>query len=57
LIEHWNGAGWTTVPSPNPGTGSNAVFEGVSAGSPTNVWSVGEYDQGTVEEAAAFHCC
>jgi hypothetical protein len=57
LIEHWNGAGWTTVPSPNPGTGSNAVFEGVSAGSSTNVWSVGEYDQGTVEEAAAFHCC
>lgn len=57
LIERWNGATWAIVASPNPGTGSNAVFAGVSAASPTNVWSVGDYNEGAVIEAAAVHCC
>jgi hypothetical protein len=45
LIEHWNGASWTQVPSPDPGTeaGLNAV-NAVSAGT---VWAVGAYFDGT----------
>jgi hypothetical protein len=39
LIEHWNGAGWTLVPSPAiPGGGTLAA---VSASSQRNAWAVG----------------
>lgn len=40
LIEHWNGSSWTTVPSPNPGSGGNELL-GVAATSPTDAWAVG----------------
>ena len=48
LIEHWNGTGWKTVPSPNPG--STAACKGFNTGnfltavaavSSTDVWAVG----------------
>jgi hypothetical protein len=40
LIEHWDGASWSTVASPNPPSASNSLFA-VSASSPTDVWAVG----------------
>lgn len=42
LIEHWNGTIWNIVPSPNAaGSGANEL-NGVSVGSATNVWAVGQ---------------
>ncbi|HEY3130429.1 MAG TPA: hypothetical protein VGL91_13295 [Acidobacteriota bacterium] len=47
LIEHWNGTGWNTVSSPNPGAstlcGSGNVLNKVTATSPGDVWAVGYY--------------
>jgi hypothetical protein len=40
LILHWNGAGWTQVPSPNIPGGANQLF-GVHAISANDVWAVG----------------
>ena len=42
LIEHFNGRGWTIVPSPNVGAGNN-VLTGVAAHAADDVWAVG-YD-------------
>jgi hypothetical protein len=39
-IDHWDGHGWTTVPSPNPTLTWNEL-DGVVALSPTDVWAVG----------------
>src|SRR5205823_3056059 len=41
LVEHWDGAHWSIVPSTNLGT--DAELWSVSALSPNNVWAVGEY--------------
>jgi hypothetical protein len=40
LIEHWNGAFWTVVTSPDPGDEANSLA-GVRAVSATNAWAVG----------------
>jgi hypothetical protein len=42
LIEHWNGARWTVVPSPDPGGSSqdNDLW-GVAAVATGDVWAVG----------------
>ena len=42
LVEHWNGARWTVVPSPNPGGSSqdNDLW-GVAAVTSGDVWAVG----------------
>ncbi len=42
LIEHWNGASWQAVASPNPGgpAGPNAL-RGVDAAGPSDIWAVG----------------
>ena|SRR5580658_291681 len=46
LIEHWDGASWTVVTSPN--VGPNSVYqsnrlEGIAAVSPTDIWAFGSY--------------
>jgi hypothetical protein len=41
LIEHWNGAEWSVVASPNPYT-SQELY-GVSAVSSGDIWAVGQY--------------
>jgi hypothetical protein len=41
LALHWNGIKWSQVASPNPETSPNWLF-GVSSGSTTNAWAVGE---------------
>jgi hypothetical protein len=40
LTEHWNGTGWSVVPSPNVGTSANQL-NGVAAVSATDVWAAG----------------
>jgi len=42
LVQHWDGTGWSLVPSPNPG-GARNELTGVSALSPTDVWAVGYF--------------
>jgi len=41
LIEHWNGARWSVVPSPNPASTDGNALWGVSAVSAGDVWAVG----------------
>jgi hypothetical protein len=41
LAEHWNGRGWSVVPTPNPGSTGNHLY-GVDAVAPDNVWAVGQ---------------
>jgi len=45
LIEHWDGANWTVVPSANP-PATERLLEGVAADSATDAWAVGRYDPG-----------
>jgi len=40
LTEHWDGAQWSVVTSPNPGSGGNTLF-GMAAVSASSVWAVG----------------
>lgn len=42
LIEHWDGAKWSIVPSPSPETGSNSL-QAVAAVSANDVWAAGYY--------------
>jgi hypothetical protein len=51
LIEHWNGATWTQVPSPSPaGPDRNSQLTGVAAVSATEAWAVGYYRAGKAGE-------
>src|SRR5207244_2669724 len=43
LIEHWDGATWSIVPSPNQGTTYDNYLYGVAALSANDVWAVGNY--------------
>jgi hypothetical protein len=45
LIQHWDGASWSLVPSPNSATGG--YLAAVAALSSTNVWAVGSTDDPT----------
>lgn len=50
LTEHWNGADWSIVPSPNvTGTVTN-ILQAVTAISPTDAWAVGYSDDGGLVE-------
>jgi hypothetical protein len=53
LIEHWNGAAWRQVRSPNPSGDSN--LSGVSATSPGNAWAVGSFTRGGDERTLIEH--
>ena len=55
LVEHWNGASWEVIPSPNPaGTKSNALV-GLAAISPTDVWAVGYTLVGSTRQGLTEH--
>jgi hypothetical protein len=41
LVEHWNGKGWTVVPSPNANVSNNNRFFGISAISASAAWAAG----------------
>src|SRR5215470_972883 len=49
LIEHWNGARWTIVSSPNPATGFHTTntLGAVVAIAPKNAWAFGFYEKQT----------
>ncbi len=54
LILHWNGQGWSKVPSPSPGSGDNDL-EAVSALSSTNAWAVGWTSNGGASHTLILH--
>jgi hypothetical protein len=41
LIEHWDGTGWTVVPSPNANSTYGDWLSSVAALSANNIWAVG----------------
>jgi hypothetical protein len=41
LVLHWNGTGWTRVPSPSPDPSNGSSLTSVSATSATDAWAVG----------------
>lgn len=43
LIEHWNGASWSVVPSPNPSTEGDGLTA-ITALGPHNVWAIGSFE-------------
>src|SRR5207249_1898526 len=54
--EHWNGATWTVVPSPNPPDVYYTRLIGVSAGAADDVWAVGFHvDEDDTYNALAEH--
>jgi hypothetical protein len=50
LIEHWDGATWSTAQTPRPGLVNNELH-GVVAVSSTDVWAVGVYGQDEASQA------
>ena len=40
LVEHWDGANWSVMPSPNANQNGNQL-NAVAAASPTDIWAVG----------------
>src|SRR5581483_9055683 len=47
LTEHWDGAAWTIVPSPNAGVAGN-ILEGVAAVASNDVWAAGSFLDGSL---------
>ena len=52
LVEAWGGKSWSTRPSPNYGTGDNAL-NAVSCTSPGQCWAVGYWSKGTGENSTS----
>jgi hypothetical protein len=46
LVEHWNGASWSVVASPNSGSGEN-VLAAAAVVTPSDIWAVGYRTNGT----------
>jgi hypothetical protein len=56
LVEHWNGAHWKHVKSPNPGGPARAdSLAGVAATSRSDAWTVGAYFNGTAGQTLVEH--
>jgi hypothetical protein len=55
LTEHWDGTGWSIIPSPSPGTYNGNVLYAVAAVSTNDVWAVGWAESGpTGQEGGAL---
>ena len=54
LIEHWDGAAWTVVPSPNVAGFSN-VLGAIRAVSPTDIWAVGASSATGTQQTLILH--
>ncbi len=48
LVEHWTGAAWSIVPSPNPevGPGTADVLNAIAGVGPNDLWAIGWYSDG-----------
>jgi hypothetical protein len=58
LALHWDGSAWTQVTTPNLGGSSiDDSFTAVGATSASDVWAVGHYYNGSVDQTMAIHCC
>jgi hypothetical protein len=58
LALHWDGSAWTQVTTPNLGGSSiDDSFTAVGATSASDVWAVGRYYNGSVDQTMAIHCC
>jgi hypothetical protein len=55
LVEHWNGASWTVVASPNPTAASVATFAGISCRSAASCYAVGRYTTATTNGTLVEH--
>jgi hypothetical protein len=55
LTEHWNGSGWAVVSSPNPGDGTLDQLTSVRGISPSDIWAVGTYSDGTSAKTLTLH--
>jgi hypothetical protein len=44
LVEHWNGAAWSIIPSPNASTRQDNQLRGVTCTSASDCWAVGQYN-------------
>jgi hypothetical protein len=53
LIVHWDGTGWSRVPSPSPG--EYGWLRSVSAASPTDVWAVGTHYVNGLQVTLVLH--
>src|SRR5919106_3055524 len=47
LIEHWDGASWSIIPSPNPSGGNFNKLTGVAVEAANDIWAVGSYSGST----------
>jgi len=55
---HWNGSAWTQTATPDRGAATSGFgLNAVGASSAGNVWAVGSYSNGTVDQTLAIHCC
>jgi hypothetical protein len=54
LIEHWNGASWSVVRSPNTTTGYN-LLNGVAVVAANDVWTVGQAANGNTYNTLVEH--
>jgi hypothetical protein len=52
---NWNGNSWSVVPSPDPADRSNYYLRGVAAISANDVWAVGYYYDGNVNQTHTLH--
>ena len=55
---HWDGSAWEQTATPDLGAATSGYgLNAVGASSAGNVWAVGSYSNGTVDQALAIHCC
>ena len=55
LIERWNGATWSIVPSPNQPLAADSALAGVACVSSTSCFAVGNYDNQIVTNTLTEH--
>jgi hypothetical protein len=54
ITEHWDGAAWSVVASPNPSQYENYLFGRAAAGS--ELWAVGYTSSFTNQTLVEFYC-
>jgi len=52
----WNGTAWTTVPSPNAGTGNNILNGAGNVPTTDNIWAVGYSSNGELQQTLIVGC-